>query len=315
LYYGTAVSQAVGGSTDASGYLVMGGAGFLVPYLLTKNASVPEGASTLAIGGMFQGAIHGWLLGGLLYGNDLSARTGWGLSATIGVAETVGGFMIAKHSGLTAGEASLMNTSMFYGTVFGALGGGNFITESTTASSDIRLITGLGLAGAVAGVVTANAIRHGTRVNVADASVFSVTTFVTSVLPLAVLPVVTDSYDGTLFSALTMASIAGGMAMGTLLIDGVDYPEGSALYYPLGAVAGGAIGLGIASMLSMNNRGIPLVTTLGAALGFVLVLTSEDIVAEARRFGALEFDVNPMGVLLASQANVPVPVARMQLRF
>ncbi len=316
VYYGTAITEALDltGSQATGAYTLMGGAGFLLPFYLTRSAEVPSGAATMAAGGMFQGALHGWMLGGLLFGSELDSRLGWGMSASIGIAETVAGFLIAKDAGIGDGEATLINTSMFYGTAFGALGAVSIANNSLTEPTYLRLVTGLGLAGAVGGVLVANSFRQSTRVNTADAAVFSTATAIAAVAPLTVLLASRDNVDGTTLSVSTMIAIAGGMGVGAVLIHGVDHPDNGAAYYPLGAVAGAVMGYGFGELLRAE-RWTPPVMVVGAAAGLAIVIASQEARDELRSFGSLEFDINPFGALLAHNMNVPVPVARMLLRF
>jgi hypothetical protein len=100
VYYGTAISYAFSAEGEAGSappYLIAGGLGYFVPALLTQNANVSAGAASLAVGGMFQGAIHGWALGGLISGENLSTRTGFALSVVGGVSETIAGYVIGTN--------------------------------------------------------------------------------------------------------------------------------------------------------------------------------------------------------------------------
>jgi hypothetical protein len=318
-YYGLAVGNAIGdndeyGAPTGGAVLLMGSAGFLVPYALTRNAEVPRGASSMAIGGMFQGALHGWMLGGLIFGDKLGFRTGWGMSAAVGITETVAGFLLAKQYGITEGEASLINSTMVFSTVSASLATLDAITETSSTSSDVRLLTGMGLAGAAGGLALANVIRERTRINNADAAVFTTTACILSLAPLAIWGTVSKTIEGSALRYSTMAAIAAGMLSGYLMIDGVDYPNDNSLYYPLGAVAGAAFGWGLSEVTRLG-RATPVVMLAGAIGGFGIVLASESIMSEPGRLGSVDVNFNPIGMMLAVNSTVPIPIVAVQLRF
>lgn len=236
------------------------------------------------------------------------------MSAAVGITETVAAFLIAKHHRLGGGEASIINSTMLLGTAFGALASVDFVSSSSSAATDVRVLIGLGFAGAAGGVVVANLIRNSTSVNSADAAVFTTVATIGALTPMAGVLAFSDRVDGTTFRLLTMAGIGAGVLGGYLMIDGRDYPNDNAIYYPLGAVAGSTFGLGVGLMLGLN-RPIPVMMIAGAIAGLGVVLASEVVVNEARKIGSLEFDVNPLGLLVSLQSNVPVPVANLHLRF
>jgi hypothetical protein len=152
IYYAPAISIAVSDETSSAWtFLAAGGIGYLLPSLLTANAPVSEGAASLALGGMFQGAIHGWMLAGLIQGDNIDEQLGFGLSVATGIGETVAGYVIATNSNMQEGHAGVINTTMFYGGVTGLWAS---LATAATVNDDLeidpRVLGGVGLAGSAA---------------------------------------------------------------------------------------------------------------------------------------------------------------------
>lgn len=105
------------GAAGASIELLIGGAGFLVPYLLTQNASVTDGEASLALGGAFNGLGHGMFLSLAVQGeaNDMLA-----LTAGISIIETAVGYAVAHSNNLSEGSSDIIRYGGFFGMGQGA---------------------------------------------------------------------------------------------------------------------------------------------------------------------------------------------------
>lgn len=321
FYYGGAASYAVSGESDiAWAFIVAGGAGYLIPSLLTQNAPVSEGAATLSLGGMFQGILHGWALSFLIQGADAKdGRLGAGLSVLGGVTEAVVGYTVGTNTGIEDGHASVINSTAFYGLVVGGLTSA-MVFDNVDFSSDavVRVAGGAGLVGAAAGVLIGNELGKESTWTSGDASVYAVTGLLGATLPIAVITAVQpEDVSVSLAAGLGIAGTVGGLWLGTGIVHGIDYPSGALI--SLSTVGGALVGVGAAA-LSESSETAVLLPWLGAAGGFGLALALSDPTIEgSSSMGSLEFDLNPAGPYLlrtdAQGITRPAPFATMRYRF
>jgi hypothetical protein len=324
LYYGTAASFTMGlyeSETSSSGvaatYIIAGGLGYIVPALLTSDAPVSNGAASLALGGMFQGAIHGWLLAGLLGGDDVSERLGFGLSLLTGIGETVAGYTIGTKTGITEGSAGVINTTEFYGMAVGGLLGLTILDTDAMADGDaaVRLASGLGLAGAVGGIFLGSALASEQRFTPTDATVYGIAGVLGAFLPISVLATVQPTeLSSRVVSGVTILGIAGGLVAGTAIVRGRDFRSGDATGIGLGTFAGALIGAGVA-LITEDAQAGPLLTWAGAAAGFGIGIAMAHPEVDLGLGGELDIEFNPLGLVLGSTLTRPVPVGSLTYRF
>jgi len=319
FYYGSAASYVFGNGRDyepsAATYLIAGGLGYLLPALLTRNANVTEGAASLALGGMFQGAIHGWLLAGLIQGDNVDAKVGFGLSIATGIAETVGGYVVGSDTKITEGKASVINTTEFYGSVVGGLLGITILGFETNSDATVRLGSGLALAGAAGGIVLGNLLGNEQYFSPTDATVYGTAGLLGLTLPYAILLAAREGeIDGRLVSGLGIVGVAGGLIAGNELVKGLNYRGSDGTGIVLGTLAGALIGVGI-GVLAEDTRVAIITTWLGAAGGFVTGLAMAKPSVEGRSTGSLKFDFNPLSLVLGARSTVPLPVGSLTYRF
>lgn len=323
FYYGTATTIALGivdeegGSapTTAAVYLITGGLGYLAPALLTKNAPVSDGAASLALGGMFQGAIHGWLLAGLIGGEDASDRLGFGLSILTGIGESVAGYAIGTNTNIEEGKASVINTTEFYGMATGGLLALTILGEGLDGDGALRLSSGMAIAGAVGGIFVGNALGNAQHFSSTDASVYAISGLLGLTLPISVIGAIApEEIDVRLATGLTVVGTVGGLLLGNELVKGLDFRGADGTGLVLGTLAGGLIGVGV-GLLTDDPQVTSITTWTGAALGFGLGLVMADPLVEASSRGELKFEFNPLGILLGQRSTVPVPIGSMTYRF
>ncbi|MBC8124691.1 MAG: hypothetical protein H7X70_03055 [Candidatus Kapabacteria bacterium] len=318
-YYGSAAS-AVFSTNDnfefsAATYLIAGGVGFLLPALLTNNANVTEGAASLALGGMFQGAMHGWLIGGLVAGEDLGPKAGFGLSIITGISETVVGYVVGSKTGIKEGKASVINTTEFYSMVCGGLLGLTILGPSFSANEGIRLTSGLALAGAAGGIILGTIIGNNQYFSPTDATVYGASGLLGLTLPYAVMVALLDGkIDSRLVSGLGIVGTAGGLLLGNELVKGLNYRGEDGTIVILGTLAGALIGIGV-GVLAEDTRVGAVVAWAGAAGGFATGLILAKPEMEGRSRGHLKFDFNPLGLVLGANSTVPIPVGSLTYRF
>lgn len=322
FYYGTAATVAFGltdddnsAGTAAAIYLIAGGLGYVAPALATKNAPVSEGAVTLSLGGMFQGAIHGWLVAGLVGGDNAGQRLGFGLSLLTGVGESVAGYVIGTKTNIEEGHASVINTTEFYGMAAGGLLAFAIMGEGLEGDATIRLASGMALAGTVGGIFVGNALGTAQHFTSTDASVYAVSGLLGITLPIAVLAAVSpNDLNVRVATSLTVVGAVGGLVIGNELVKGLDFRGADGTGLVLGTIAGGLIGLGV-GLLTDDPQITAVTSWSGAALGFGLGVAMSSPREEGRSRGELKFDFNPLGILLGARSTVPVPVGSMTYRF
>ncbi len=319
LYYGSAASYVFSSENNfepsAATYLIAGGVGFLLPALLTNNANVTEGAASLALGGMFQGAMHGWLIGGLVAGEDLGPKTGFGLSILAGVSETVVGYVVGSNTGIKEGKAGVINTTEFYSMVCGGLLGLTILGPSFSANEGIRLSSGLALAGAAGGIILGNIISNNQYFSATDATVYGTSGLLGLTLPYAVMVALLDGkIDGRIVSGLGIVGTAGGLLLGNELVKGLNYRGEDGTIVVLGTIAGALIGIGV-GVLAEDSRVGAIAAWAGAAGGFATGLVLAKPETEGRSRGQLKFDFNPLGLIFGANSTVPIPVGSLTYRF
>ena len=323
FYYGAATSVAITGEADAAWtYLIAGGLGYLVPALLTNNATVTDGEASLALSGMFQGVLHGWALAAIIQGDAIGdeSRLGFGLSVVTGITETVVGYTVAHNTKLEEGKAGVISTTAFYGLTTGLLTSAMLFDQVDTDSDPaVRIGGALALGGSVAGIVVGNAISNAQHYAPGDATIYATTGLLGLTLPLAVLSAVQpDDISGTLIGALSIAGTVGGLFAGTNIVRGMDYRSEDGTITILSTFGGALIGFGVAYAFDADDAA-GLLPWVGGAAGFGLSLVLAKPNHETRSTGSLEFDVNPAGPWMTTIDQYgftrTAPFATMKYRF
>lgn len=318
FYYGAAITAAFspsGDVTPGATYLIAGGLGYFVPMILTQDANVTAGAASLAVGGMFQGALHGWALGGLISGSNLSARTGFALSVLGGVSETIAGYVIGTNTGISEGGAGVISTTEFYGAAGGALAALTIMGNLADGDASVRVLSGLGLLGAAGGVLVGNEIIKSQHITGSDATVYAVTGALGLGLPYAILSAVNPSdVSSRVITGIGLVGAVGGLYLGTRLIDGLDYRENDGTTVLLSTLAGGIVGVGLAQIVDSPEATWPIVWA-SAAGGFFIGRSFARPDVESKSMGKLDVQFNPLGLVLGARSNVPLPIGSVTYRF
>ena len=305
LYYGTATSIALNIDNPSVPILLAGGLGYLVPALITSNLPVTDGAASLALGGMFQGTLHGWALAALTGGqtpfdND-TPRLGLGLSVLTGVAESVVGYVVATETHMSEGRAGVINTTSFYGLLSGVLVTAA-VFDQVQPSSDVaaRSLGGMALAGAAAGVVVGNLLADAQYYSPGDATMYGISGLLGAALPVVVMAAIQpDNMSATATSLLCLGGTVGGLWAGSELVKGKDYPSSDGTVSIISLLGGGAIGLGLSQAFDMAPEWSALMSYAGALGGFCVSLALARPEEPTRSTSWLDLDVdvdvNPLG--------------------
>lgn len=322
IYYAPMITVAIdpssGNLSDALPFLIAPVLGYFVPAALTHNASVTEGTASLCLGGMFQGAMHGWALALLFQGDDIDQKFGAAMSVGVGITESVLGFVIAKDNDLNEAHAGVINTTMFYGSVIGLFSGFLAGSDANGIELDSRVAGSVAIAGAAAGAVVGNMIGKAGGYSPADAGIYATTGLLGATLPMAVFAV-TSIDDPRIFFGAAIVSTVGGLFVGDRIAQGRDYQ--SSLIPVLSTVGGGLFGAGIGLLIGDGNA-VPLCTWGGAAIGFAISVAKADtkVNGKWRDHSGLHFSVNPTAFAFAalnstSNSTVSMPLASVSYTF
>lgn len=300
---------------DAVGVGMLSAAsGFFVPLLLTPRANVTTGMSNLSFYGSTRGIVHGlalhdWIAGepSVTYGGDyvsIEDDDNERLAATVAgsVCEGVAGYFWARQAGLDAGRAQTIAVAGDFGILWG-LGIAELLDDDDNEGSrDERRLRGASITLASAASLAGGALAAGHRsYNWGDAEIVRTTGLVVAGLAAATIDVGHDigaddpdrddglsdpNDDPKPYIAAAMAASLAGIVLGDRLVAGADFSPGQALLADLGTLAGGALGLAAAYLLTHDpdeSGPFTIGAALGGAGGFALTyrLTRPDAVRRA----------------------------------
>ncbi len=261
---------------------VIGGGGYLVSSLLTQNAEMNDGESSLALGGSFLGMAHGYALDVMLT-NGRSGQAAGVLAAIGGITETVVGYTVAKNNKMSEGTADIIR----YGGLFGMFDGGT-LAYLFNSSPSPSFGSGLSLVGS-AGGFAAGAMMAGnqpyTRGNastVLTAGLYG--PLVTLLLYSSVVATSFSNASAPQASGFAIASLVGNVgaiALAHSLMAGKRLSTGEGNIVILGTTAGALVGYGFGFIIVTGSNfssasvwGFSLPVVLGVAAGFGLTVAS-----------------------------------------
>jgi hypothetical protein len=263
------------------------------------------------------------MLAGLIQGDQVDERLGFGLSVATGISETVAGYLIATNTNMQEGHAGVINTTMFYGGVTGLWA--SLATATTVNDSieiDPRVLGGVGLAGSALGAYVGNLVGRDNSFTGGDASVYGVAGFLGGTFPLALFSAISaDWTPATVFWTAT-GTTAAGLWAGERMVAGKDFS--SATGFVLATLGGSLVGAGFGALIG-NEQYYIASTWLGAAAGFAIVYGVNASEAEARNKRRLDrssmdlhWNVNPLGIAALAQPGLfrgTMPLANVSLRW
>jgi len=322
FYYAPMITVAIGSEesniTTALPFLIAPVLGYVIPSALTANSDVTDGSASLALGGMFQGAIHGWAVAGVIQGENLDQQVGAALSVGVGIAESVAGFLIAKDNNLHEGQTGPINTTMFYGAAVGVFSGLLAGSDENGVEMSTRVAGAVGLVGAAGGAVIGTMLGNTGRYSPGDGGIYATMGALGATFPLAILALV-DLPDPRYFFGAAILTTAGGLFIGDRIASLGDFK--SSLIPVLSTLGGGVFGLGI-GILTDDPDLVPMCIWGGAALGFTFAVATMDVDPDGtwRDHSGLNFSINPTGVAYAvlptsSMSTTNVPLASLSYSF
>ncbi len=260
--------------------LVVGGLGYLIPYVLTKNAPMTDGESSLALGGSFLGLGHGALLNILVTGGNPGKEVG-AISALAGIAETGIGYYVARSSNMSEGTADVIR----YGGLFGGLQGGALSLLINNSNPSASLTAGLSLLGSAGGFYAGSLLANDQRYSRGSASVLLTAgifgTYITGIIyGSAVQNSEFTSGTGRGLTLSLMAGNIGGMVLAHSLMHDKHYSTSDGNDVILGTSAGWLIGTGVSYLLLSGHQNFQnlwsfsIPSVLGTAAGFAIMVNA-----------------------------------------
>lgn len=288
-YYGWATAAAFDPRDDQTAvalYMLTAGGSFIVPFLATKNTSVPDAVATLSLWGATRGPFHGLFAAEL--GDAERDKTKFAWTVALGATEAIAGGVAARSLRMTSGRAELTGVGgdIGLGIGFGLADqleldersrpfsvpdgmGGTYVyqTEDRTMQAAVLLAgSGLGLAGGYLlggreewtrgdAVIFRNVTAMGALAGLAAADIIQQPKLVTQ----------TDPYSGTQYSYVEdgfsrihsgagLIGTAAGTVLGRALVTGRNFTTSQGTLLTLSPLAGGLVALGLAYVATPDRQ-------------------------------------------------------------
>ncbi|MDP4220463.1 MAG: hypothetical protein Q8916_08315 [Bacteroidota bacterium] len=309
--------------------LVVGGLGYIIPYVLTKNAPMTDGEASLALGGAFDGGIHGVLLD-LLIQNGEPGRELGAITTIASVGETGLGYYLARKYNFSEGKSDIIR----YGGFFGA-GDGALVALAATSDPSTSFVAGASLLGSAAGFVAGTAMTNSQQYTRGNASVVLTAGifggYLTSLLYSTALGNDLNSSSARGLALSALVGNVGSVLLGHYLMHGKSLSTGEGNDVILGTSAGWLVGTGLGYIVSsksarndLNGWSITIPSVICTAAGFtVMVLAIGQGSGDNKDDTGWKMDFNPgalMGALIAPKqtpsqyAYIP-PAFSLQYRW
>lgn len=311
-------------------YMATASASFFIPWILTSN--VTPAMAQAGYYGSTRGFLHGAALHYLIAGGDdddcnfedcTYVRNTLASGVLGGVAEGVAGYLWARNTNMTGGEANATSLGGDWGLLngFGLAVVTGISDEGSNEDDHDRATTTLGLAGAAGGMGLGRILSEDRDYTYGDVEVMSTAGLLGTYVGWAIADEASGRQKAEM--AATMAGSIVGIAIGDRLVADNDFTYGQAALVRLGTLAGGLLGAGTGVLLeSESSSHTALTTALGGLAGF---FATQRVVERSARAALaannLEINVAPLGVasLLApdqfARESFAIPVASVRYRF
>ncbi len=294
VYYGWAIPLALdaeSGRAYVASYMLVGGGGFFVPFLATRDSRVTEGMARGYTFGSILGIYHGWALAAAIQGDDMEFRLGLGTSVVTSIAEGVTLMNYARSRDLNQGHISMMGTGGVVGLLYGASLPVYFNSEST------RSYAVSSLAGSALGYWAGDQLAKKIPLANGDPQIMATTGILGTYLTIALLDGIQPDSEKAIAAMLTAGS-AIGLGLGYVKIKALDYSSSNANLIALGTFAGGLIGLGMVYVFA-GDAASGNAYLWGSGIGAVAGFAATDLItrnSKSNKLGNLKIQFNPMAV-------------------
>lgn len=289
-YYGWATAKAVDPTDDRATvavYMLTAAGSFFLPFLATRNRSVPDAVATMALWGGTRGAVHGALASELVGSPRDETRFRW--SVIVGASEGVVGAVAAHALDMTSGRAELTGVGGDIGlgvgwavadllklnerydsvTLTDGFGGTyTYGVHDRTLQETVTLAgAGLGLAGGYLlggteewtrgdATIFRNVTGIGALAGLAIGDLIRKPRIITDVFPGGTYSYVEDGFSRT-HTAAGLAGAAAGIVLGRALVTKRNFTTSQGTLLTLSPLAGGLLGLGIAYLATPDRPSDP----------------------------------------------------------
>lgn len=309
-FYGWAFPYSLGiedGSGALGSYMLVSGASFFGPLLLTKNQPVTWGPTNLSLYGATRGIFHGWLIGQIAEpegGYEDDGRTSVGLAMATSVTEGILGYAIAQSQGWSAGHVAAIEIGGDYGMLWGFLAGDlmGYLNEDEDSADQQGWAT-LTLGGAAAGLFGGEVLGRHRAYSFGDVMIVRGGSYV-GILAGTAFADLGNPENSEPYSAGIMAGSLAGLIAGDRLVAGREFTVGEGVLVQLGGLAGGLMGLGLVALTETDDSSSYWFgTATGAAVGYTATYAglASKATARASKKTSWQFNVAPEGLLAALQ--------------
>ncbi len=298
-YYGWAIPTALNaegnGKAYIASYMFVGGGGFFIPFLVTRNKRVTEGMAVGYTVGAGLGIIHGYTFTGVLMGSNFDDRVALGLGVGFSMAESMLGLSLAKRKNYTWERMSSIGNGGLWGAGLGALAPLAFYSPETI-NQNLLSLSIFSLSGA--GMYAGNYLYERVETTKGDIIVMNSLGVLGAYYSFALAELFNVKNDKTYMKGFVIGSAAG-VAIGVNRINKLNYSRQQGFLIATGELAGGLIGTGVGVLLDASFRGKVWLGALGATGGFLItdrILRPSKQVFEASAFD-FNLQLNPYGLL------------------
>jgi hypothetical protein len=326
-YYGWAVPatlQVDDGKLAVALYMLVGGAGFYLPFTMTRSIPVTNAARTLSLYGGTRGIVHGVFLTNLII-KESSSRQRIASGMLFSIAETFAGFQIASKSNLSTGTTEVIGIGGDFGIGLG-LGAAHLLDYFDNDSDRDQAVAACLLLGSGIGLFSGNVLANQQSYTRGDAHVLCATGLLGAYVPLALVDIA-GSENEKIWTASSMVGALVGLGLGHKLVQGKDFTTGQGNLIRLSELAGGLLGFGFAFLVSPEDDENSVLyltsSSIGAVGGFWLMYHS---FAQSARTGDVNsswnIDIRPEGLFALAMGKkstiaqkVPLPIFTVAFRI
>jgi hypothetical protein len=327
-YYGWAIPLAAnmeGSGAVAGSYMIMSAAGFFIPYMVTENENVSKGDAWLSMYGGTRGIAHGIGFAYLVGGERIDDDEGRGLlmsGVVFSLAESWGGYALAKHMKMTDGSAATIGLLGDFGMLEG-LGVTHLAgwLDHDNNGDHARAIAGTIIAGSAIGLVSGFRLTKTQEYTRGDASVLGSSAWLGALVPFAILDIA-DVKDDRTYTQSVMVGALFGLGIGNRLVTGKDFSTGQGRLIELAETAGALTGLGIATMAdAQSSEAYTGLGVAGAVAGYVLMYRHLAPKADVDERVSWNFQIQPAGLMDMTMgkdhavSRPTLPAATLEIRW
>jgi hypothetical protein len=307
-------------SSRAAAYFLVTGGTFFALMAASKNTAVTRAQNHLATDGAYRGSI---IARGLAFTFDLAedSEDGWAASALLGgIVGSIAGFQLGRGYTDSEARAATFGSTTVGGTTAGVLAAlGAFDGERSGDRAAVGAVVAAGLLGYPLGVMYPRRASY----NVTAGDVMTLLPAALVGAAFASTPVASTGNERTV-SALVTAGYLSGVLVGDLaLVRQYDFTESEARLAQLGTLAGGLMGLGVATLSDMRDIATVAMVAVGGLSGLALTVSIVDpeqarprtgmrLTPKGRRDARVELD--PMA-LAHAWAQTPGQHSLVRVRF